>query len=289
MLRTIDFAAEQPVRPVRRGWIGRHPLLAFFAWFGTVGQAFAFAPLFLDTGIPRQFFIIGSTLFGLLLPSLVITRWVDGPEGLRRMLRSYVHWRVPLRWYALALLAAPAAGLGIAALLFGSPVDWTTAVLSGFLLQLVLNLIPNNWAEEGVWTGFVQARLQERRGPVLAAVITGPLFALQHVSLTVGNPPVIAIMLMTGLMIVAIPYRFLTGLMWNRTGSLFLLGLLHAAGNALAPGSGFGGGSGGGSLLKDLYPGQGDAIGALHLLAFLAIGLIVVAVTKGRLGRSTAR
>ncbi len=283
MLRTIDAAAEQPVRPVRRGWIGRHPLLAFFAWFFTVGQAFAFAPLLLDTGIPRQFFIIGSTLVGLLLPSLVITRWVDGPQALRRMLRSYVDWRVPLRWYGLAVLAPTAAGLALAALLFGPPADWTTAVLSGFLVQLVLNFLPNNWAEEGVWTGFVQARLQAQRGPILAAVVTGPLFALQHVSLTIGNPPVVAIILMAGLMIVAVPYRFITGLLWNRTGSLFLLGILHAVGNAVAPGSGFGDGS----LLKDLYPGEGDAIGVFHLAAFLIIGLVVLVATKGRLGRTT--
>jgi membrane protease YdiL (CAAX protease family) len=278
MVHTIEAAA-----PVRTTWIQRHPLTAFFGWFFTVGQAFAFAPLVLDTGVPDQIFIIGSTLVGLLLPALVLTRIVDGPEALRRMVRSFVDWRVSLRWYALALLVVPAVSVGLGVLLLGAPEDVPATLAGVFLAQLALTLIPNNWAEEGVWSGFVQARMQRRYGPVLAAVIVGPLFALQHVSLAVGNPPMLVVILMAGLAVVAIPYRFLTGLVWNRTGSLLLLGLLHAAGNAAAPGAGFGGGG----VLRHLYPADWTTVGVFHLLAFFIVGLVVVAVTKGRLGRST--
>ena len=35
-----------------------------------------------------------------------------------------------------------------------------------------LTFLPNNWWEEVAWMGFVQARLQDRRGPVIAAVLT---------------------------------------------------------------------------------------------------------------------
>jgi uncharacterized protein len=262
-------------------WIQRHPLTAFFAWFFTVGQAFAFAPHFLDTAIPAQVFIIGSTLVGLLLPALAITRIADGPDAVRRMLHCFVHWRVPLRWYALALFAVPMVAFGLGVLVFGMPADPTAAIVSVFLTQLVLTLVPNNWAEEGVWSGFVQARLQHRYSPVLAAVLTAPLFALQHVALTVGNPPLIAVLLLVFLTVVAIPYRFVTGLVWNRTGSLFVLGLLHAAGNAAASGSGFGGG-----VLRHLYPGDTGTVGIFHLLAFAIVGLVVVIVTRGRLGRT---
>ena len=46
---------------------------------------------------------------------------------------------------------------------------------------------------------------------------------------------------MMGLLIlVTIPFRFLTGWAYNRTSSLFLIGLVHAMGNAVAGGSGFG-------------------------------------------------
>lgn len=279
MLHTVGAASAQPTRPAPRfGWIHRHPLLAFFGWFFTVGQAFAFTPVLIDTPVPDQAFIIGSTLFGLLLPALVITRLAEGPEALRRMLRSFVDWRVGLRWYAFALLATPLATLGLGVLIFGAPKDWTGAIVSVFLMQLVLALVPNNWAEEGVWTGFVQTRLQARHGALLGAVLTAPLFALQHVSMVVDGGLVLGAILMAGLAILMIPYRIVTGFAWNRTGSLFLLGLVHAAGNAAAAGSGFGGG-----VLRHLYPDDMLA-GSLHLLAFALIGLVVLAVTKGRIG-----
>jgi uncharacterized protein len=269
--------------PVRRaGWLERHPLTAFFAWFFTVGQAFAFAPLVFHTGVPDQLFIVGSSVVGLLLPALVLTRIVDGPEALRGLLRRFVDWRVPLRWYALVLLVVPAVAIGLGVLFLGVPEDVPAAV---FVAQLALTLVPNNWAEEGVWSGFVQARLQARHGPVVAAVIAGPLFALQHVSLAVGNGPVLAVILLAGLAIVAIPYRFFTGWIWNRTGSLLLLGLVHAAGNAAAPGAGFGDGG----VLRHLYPADQTTVGVFHLLAFFLIGLVVVAATRGRLGLPTRK
>ena len=80
--------------------------------------------------------------------------------------------------------------------------------------------------------GFVQARLQEWRGPLMAALISGPLFAVQHISLVFGNPVLVGALVMLIAIVLAIPFRFLTGWVYNRTGSLFLVGLLHAAGNA---------------------------------------------------------
>jgi uncharacterized protein len=196
-----------------------------------------------------------------------------------------VDWRVPLRWYALVLLVVPAVAIGLGVLFLGVPEDVPATLAAVFVAQLALTLVPNNWAEEGVWSGFVQARLQARHGPVVAAVIAGPLFALQHVSLAVGNGPVLAVILLAGLAIVAIPYRFFTGWIWNRTGSLLLLGLVHAAGNAAAPGAGFGDGG----VLRHLYPADQTTVGVFHLLAFFLIGLVVVAATRGRLGLPTRK
>ncbi len=78
-----------------------------------------------------------------------------------------------------------------------------------------------------------------------------------------------------------IPFRFLTGWIYNRTGSLFLVGLVHGMGNAVAGGSGFDTG-----LLAFLYPGQPIATMA-HLLTFFVIGLVVLVATRRRLGVRT--
>ena len=267
--------------------IRRRPLTAFFLWFFTVGQVFAFAPVIaLWNGVEMplaQLFIVGSTLVGLLLPAVVITRVVDGPDAVRQLWRRAFAVGVPLRWYALAFLAAPLVTVALAVLVAGPPAAGASlgsALVSGVLLQLVLTFVPNNWWEEVAWSGVVQARLQDRHHSALrAALIAGPLFALQHVALAVAAGWTIGAVLMGLLVLVSVPFRFLTGWAYNRTGSLFLVGLVHAMGNAVAGGSGFGSGA-----LPRLYPDQGLLVGLLHLVAFAVVGLVVLAVTRGRLG-----
>ena len=268
------------------GFIGRHPLTAFFAWFFTVGQAFAFTPVVFDTGVP-QVFIIGSTLVGLLLPALVITRIADGPEGLRELWRRAVDVRVSLGWYAFALLVVPLVTFGIVLALDGAPTGMSAStlgsvLLGNLLLPFLLTWLPNNWWEEVAWMGFVQARLQHRHGPWLAALIVGPLFAVQHVALVADRSLAEGVLLITLLAVFAVGFRFVAGWVYNRTAGLFIVGLVHGIGNAVTGGSGFQEG-----LLARLYP-ESPVATMSHLLAFLLIGLVIVAVTRGRLGMRTA-
>ncbi len=274
-------------------FVRAHPLAAFLAWFCTVGEALAFTPVVLrgplDVDVPSQPFIVASTLVGLLLPALVITRVVDGPEGLRALWSRAVAVRVPLRWYVVALVGVPVTTVAVTVALFGAPAPALTAPTLasalgyGLVLQFLLVLLTNNWWEEVAWTGFVQARLQERHGPARAAVLVGPLFALQHVSLTVGNGPVLGAVFMVAFALVAIPFRALQGWVYNSTGSLFVVGLVHAAGNAAASGSGF---DGGGGLLTRIY--DEPLVGSMQTLASAVLGLLVLAATRARLGRPVA-
>jgi uncharacterized protein len=266
------------------GFVRRRPITAFLVWFFTVGQAIAFVPVVAEANgiaLMAQPFIVASTLVGLLLPALVITRIVDGPERVRELVRSAFAVRVPVGWYVFALVGAPLVATAFAVAFFGLPADGTSivsAVVLGLLLQTVVALIPNNLAEEVAWMGVVQARLQDRyRSPLLAALVVGPLFALQHVSLVVGQGTT-GLLLLGMLVVLAIPFRAALGFTYNRTGSLFLVGLVHAASNATAGGSGFGDG-----MLPRLHPDAGF-VGLMHLLAFGAIGLVLIAATRGRLG-----
>lgn len=131
--------------------------------------------------------------------------------------------------------------------------------------------------------GFVQARLQDWRGPLLAAVIVAPLFALQHSSLAYAQGLVGGAVLLALLALFAVPFRFAVGWVYNRTESLFLVGLVHAIGNALTGGDGFNAG-----YLRNLYPGN-NAVTLSHLIAMFLIGLIVLIATRGRLGWQAPR
>ena len=276
---TLQTPRQETSRPGVAGWIARHPIAAFMAWLFTVGQAIAFTPLLVDTPVPNQVFVIATSVFGLFLPAVMITWIIDGRQAAVRFLRRFVDWRVGWRWYLAALVVVPAVTLVLARLILGAPAvntvnAWANAFVSGFALSFVLTFLPNNWVEEGAWSGFVQARLQNRHAPAVAALMVAPLFSLQHVSLAITNPLALVI-----LAVAFIPYRMVTGWIWNGTGSLLLTGLLHAAGNATATGSGFDGG-----MLLKLYPDNMVAA-LLHLVAFVVVGIVVLIATRGRLGR----
>lgn len=284
----VTFGHSAPVRST--GFVARHPVLVFFLWFFTVGQILVFIPVVANANgqsWPVQWFVIASTLIGLLLPALVITWLVDGRAGLRALWAGVRRLRTGLGWYALALVGIPLLAVAITVLIDGLPINVSPAMAVGallphFMLPFLVTFILNNLWEEVAWTGFVQARLQNWRGPLLAAFISGPLFAVQHISLVFGNPVVVAALVMLISIVLAIPFRFLTGWFYNRTGSLFVVGLLHGAGNAVAGGSGFQTG-----YLRHLYPDSIIAGGA-HLFALALVGLAVAIATRGRLGLDPA-
>lgn len=217
-----------------------------------------------------------------LVGVVLITRLVDGREGLRELGRRCVKAAVPPRWYGVALLALPVPAVLLALLFFGPPDASASSLLAaieyGFLLQTVITFLTVDFIEEITWMGFVQARLQ-RRGVMLAVLVTALLFALQHLPIFVAG---------TGLaffpifFLMAIGFRALIGWTYNWTGSLIIVGLLHAAGNGATGGSGFG--EFGEGLLRRLY--ESDFASVLHLVSALVIGLALIALTRGRRGEA---
>jgi membrane protease YdiL (CAAX protease family) len=264
--------------------VRHHPIGAFLAWFFTVGWAPAFTPVVarhaLRLDLPTPPFLVASTFLGLLLPVVVITWLADGPEGVRALGRRVLPPRTPVGWYALALLATPALSLAFAVVSLGPPAATGPALLaalaSGLLLQTAVTLLTFNVWEETAWMGFVQARLQARHGALLAAVVTAPVFFLGHLAglLESGSAQQVVDPLVVTVVVL---FRALLAWLYNRTGGLLLVGLAHAAVNAVDAGSWAGAG-----FLPRLYEGQD--IGSFGVLAGALIGLVVIAATRGRLG-----
>jgi membrane protease YdiL (CAAX protease family) len=267
------------------GFTRRHPMAAYLTWFFTVGWAIAFTPAVADAAwgveLPFQPFAIATTLVAGLLPAIVITRIVDGPEGLDALKRRILRVRVGVGWYAMALIAIPLTAVALAVLAFGAPPagtsTLTTALVSGFLLQTVLTFVTINLAEEIGWMGFVQARVQDSHGPLKAALFTGPLFALQHLPGMLGFGSALVVVLPV-LIVIAIGYRLTVGWIYNGTASLFLAGLAHAAANGVTGGSGFIGDG----FLPRVY--DNDLVATFHLVAMFGLGAALLAATRGRLG-----
>lgn len=286
VLRAHLSRGDTPATPLR-GLAQRHPIALFLLWFFTIGQLIAFTPrivqLVSSADLPTEPFVIASTYIGLLLPVALITWALDGRIGLHDLFARSFRWRIGPRWYALPLLAVPAGVVGLQAMEHGLP-PWTgtataaVEVVTHFLAPLVVVLVTVNLAEEVAWTGFLQARLQSTgRAPIVATLAVTPLFALQHISLGPGDPTAMAVFLLL-LTLLALPFRALQSWLFNRTDSLLLVGLVHAAGNASALGS-----LGIEGLTPTWYGTAGQS-----LLVFAALGLLVLAFTRARLGLRTS-
>jgi uncharacterized protein len=285
MLNTQDRpaateGARTPWRYRVAGFVRRHPLVTFLVVFNTFGQALAFVPViarsFYGVQLDTDLILIVPTVLFLLLPALVITRVSRGPEGLRALLRSMLHFRIRWPWYLLPLLVLPALTL---ILTLSVPQDGLSlrivvlAYVSAYLPGLLFQFVTTNWWEETAWMGFVQASLQDRFGAWKAVLLTTPFFALAHIAAVFEGSFSKGLITFMLLILFVIPIRALLAWIYNRTGSIAFVGLVHAAWNASAL-----------VLVPALYDRTGDAG-----LPVLVVAIVAIAVSRGRLeSRRTA-
>jgi uncharacterized protein len=190
MAGPTEHATRTDVSPLR-AWIVRHPIVTFLVLVYATTAALIFVPRVLtEPGLLPG----GATPHGVLVnvlgsavPAFIVTALVSGKPGVRDLALRSLRWRVPLRWYLISLLAPLLIFLIAVTILYGfAPLralaqNWLL-LFTGFLPALVIMILLNNVAEEIGWTGFVFARLQDRHGPLRAALLAGVFFWLFHVS-----------------------------------------------------------------------------------------------------------
>ena len=190
---------------------------------------------------------------------------------------------MPLRWYAISLLAPPLILLLTATALYGRATlralgqNWLLT-LTSFLPALVVMIVFNSVAEEIGWTGFTFARLQDRHGPLRAALLTTVFFWLYHApSFYVETRSWVATAIILGFLLLPhLASRFIVGWLYNGSGSsVFIAGLFHAMHNAMVNPTGLG--------IAVYGVPQTDILVIISGLAIVAGGIIAVA-TRGRLG-----
>jgi uncharacterized protein len=188
----------------------------------------------------------GSHVPGLLGPAiaaLIVTAIVDGRRGLRELGRRMRRWRLPARWYLVALAPLVTGALGIAILLVVAPDTITLRSLGsfpglpdvGWLGVFVLALAINGFGEEVGWRGFVWPRLRRRRSLGGAALALAVPWAIWHVPtfwLATGMDlePYVFPGWLLGLAAGAV----VLGWLYERTGSLLLVALFHASLNMIS-------------------------------------------------------
>jgi uncharacterized protein len=270
-----------------RSWIVRHPIATFLVLAYATTAALAFVP----RGLTEPGLLPGGAtphgvlenVLGSAVPAFLVTAVVNGRVGVRDLARRSFKWRVPLRWYAISLLAPPLILLAAVTALYGlAPVralgqHWML-IFTSFLPALAIMIVFNNVAEEIGWTGFTFTLLQDRHGPFRAALLTTVFFWLDHVpSFYVETRSWVVTAAVLGFLLLPhLASRFIVGWLYNASGSSVLIaGLFHAMHNAMVNPTGLG--------VAVYGVPQTDILVIISALAVLS-GVLIAVATRGRLG-----
>lgn len=180
-MSTLAAVGSSRVRSVVRD----HPVTSYF--LATLSLSWAwwtFAYLVLAEGpLTRGLIIPGG--FGPLVASIAVIRVMgDSP---RTWLRRLLRWRLPYRWYGIALGLPLLIVLGstVVYALAGLRLDPATLVRRApmYPIGLLLVLVIGGGQEEFGWRGFALPRLQTDHSALTASVVIGIVWAVWHLPL----------------------------------------------------------------------------------------------------------
>jgi membrane protease YdiL (CAAX protease family) len=230
-----------------------------------------------------------SGALGLAVGAFLVTAALSGRAGVADLARRAVRWRVPLRWYLIALLSVPVVATLISLAIYGPRAlatpsgGWPRAlaeVAAVFLLQLVLFQL----AEEIGFTGFLQHHWQDRYSPMKLTLYVALLWALWHMpdhfaeegwglEAFISAPVVFAIEFVSLFFARALFVWF-----YNRTGfSVLLVAIFHASFDAAIS-----------QLARDVVPGSNTTRFLIFSAVIVLFGAAVIIATRGQLGRPAA-
>jgi membrane protease YdiL (CAAX protease family) len=270
--------------------IARHPVVAFMViGLGGYFVTAAIPPIVNAQVLPFDLPLHGvlGGVLGVGVGAFLVTGALAGREGVVDLARRSLRWRVPVRWYLVALFTVPVGATLISLVIYGSKAlaapagGWPRAlaeVAGVFLLQLVLFQL----AEEIGFTGFLQHHWQDRYHPMKLTLYVALLWAVWHlpdhfaeegwgVEALISAPIVFAVEFVSLFFARALFVWF-----YNVTAfSVLLVAIFHASFDGAIN-----------QLSHDVVPASNTARFLIFSAVIVLAATTVIIATKGQLGRN---
>jgi len=297
--RSLTMATAAPGQPAApheglKGLLARHPLVSFFVLAYTLTWL-AWSPWYLsedgigllpyDAESISDYLNPVALIVGPTLSAFIMTSVTEGREGVRRLVRRIVLWRVGFGWYLFVLLGIPAIIVLSTVVVPGALASFKAAALPSTLFLYVVTgpiflFAGGPVFEEIGWRGFALPRLQRLYGPLVGSLVLGALWGLWHLPLFLipswdtphGSPLDIVLFIVWAVSITII----FTWVFNNTKGSVLMVILAHGSMNSAAVAT------------YILFPAPAVTGGiANFVIGFGVTALLILALTRGRLGYRT--
>lgn len=229
--------------------------------------------------------VLGGVL-GVGIGAFLVTAALTGRDGVVDLARRSTRWRVPVRWYLVALFTVPVGATLISLVTYGSaalasPADGWPGALAEVTAVFVFQLVLFQLAEEIGFTGFLQHHWQNRYHPMKVVLYVALLWAVWHLPDHFAEEGWGADALISAPIVFAIEFvslffaRALFVWFYNVTAnSVLLVAIFHASFDASIS-----------QLSHDVVPASNTAGFLIFSAVIVVAATIVIMVTKGRLGR----
>lgn len=180
--------------------------------------------------------LIVAMLLGPSLAAVLAALVSSGKGGVRDLVARLAHWRVDLKWYAVALLTAPLSAAVVLLILsrFSNefqPAFATTDEKAGLVLMWTLSGLMVGFFEELGWTGFAIPRMLRRSGVFATGLLVGLLWGAWHLLVNLESDTfsgVLPFLLLIARLFTWLPaFRILMVWVYQRTESQLVATLMH--------------------------------------------------------------
>jgi membrane protease YdiL (CAAX protease family) len=212
----------------------RHPLLAFFV----LAYAITWPGWWLEVAGSRFGALLGY--FGPAIAAILVAAVIGGRKGLGELLARLFRWRMPFRWYLVAVLLPVGSVLVAVAIpiLAGNATYYAEPrLLSPLLPELGLVLLFGSLygvvvaaGEELGWRGYALPKLLQRHNALVASILVGIFWGLWHLPVSYlfgsGSPSLVdSILYGLGIDFASVIY---TWLFRHTRGSVLIACLFHS-------------------------------------------------------------